>query len=297
MPRRSRPQVTRTTGQDRRTVLIVHDDARTLKAIAASLEPLGLTVVSADSEAGALQAIAAHPVALILMDVRMADLDGYATAQLIREQYAEQRTPIIFVTAFDQADVDVVRGYELEGVDYVFAPIRPEILRAKVKVFLDLFAAQSESGQRLDELREADAAHRTEPTPQPRQRVQPVQLLELAMHQVKGIGAVFKGYVSMIEDGDLGEIPAGVAMALDVLSEKADELDVLARAVTAAADRDGKGVEPELATVDLGEAAKEAFAGRRPPHGWSVAGSNSRHPSQPSRSGATQTTWPGFWTT
>ncbi len=80
----------------------------------------------------------------MLLDVRMPMMDGFETAQLIRQRPRSELTPIIFVTALDQAETDMGRGYDLGAVDFVFAPVVPAILRAKVSVFVELYRAQQE---------------------------------------------------------------------------------------------------------------------------------------------------------
>jgi light-regulated signal transduction histidine kinase (bacteriophytochrome) len=82
--------------------------------------------------------------AVVLLDVRMPIMDGFETAQMIRQRPRSELTPIIFVTALDQAETDMGRGYDLGAVDFVFAPIVPAILRAKVTVFVELYRAQQE---------------------------------------------------------------------------------------------------------------------------------------------------------
>jgi light-regulated signal transduction histidine kinase (bacteriophytochrome) len=101
-------------------------------------------VVEASSGADALRQLLRQEFAVILLDVRMPIMDGFDTAQLIRQRPRSELTPIIFVTALDQAQTDMGRGYELGAVDFVFAPVVPAILRAKVGVFVDLYRAQQE---------------------------------------------------------------------------------------------------------------------------------------------------------
>jgi len=81
---------------------------------------------------------------VVLLDVRMPVMDGFETAQLIRQRPRSELTPLIFVTALDQAETDMGRGYNLGAVDFVFAPVVPAILRAKVSVFVELYRAQQE---------------------------------------------------------------------------------------------------------------------------------------------------------
>lgn len=125
-------------------ILLVDDDPNKRFAIKTVLTPLGENVVEASSGADALRQLLRQEFAVILLDVRMPMMDGFETAQLIRQRPRSELTPIIFVTALDQAETDMGRGYELGAVDFVFAPVVPAILRAKVGVFLDLYRAQQE---------------------------------------------------------------------------------------------------------------------------------------------------------
>jgi two-component system, sensor histidine kinase and response regulator len=137
----------RTTNGKRETavsVLLVDDDPTKRFALKTVLAPLGETVVEASSGADALRQLLRQEFAVILLDVRMPIMDGFETAQLIRQRPRSELTPIIFVTALDQAQTDMGRGYELGAVDFVFAPVVPAILRAKVGVFVDLYRAQQE---------------------------------------------------------------------------------------------------------------------------------------------------------
>jgi light-regulated signal transduction histidine kinase (bacteriophytochrome) len=81
---------------------------------------------------------------VILLDVRMPGMDGFECAQLIRQRPRSELTPIIFVTALASAETDMGRGYDLGAVDFVFAPVVPAIMRAKVTVFVELYRAQQE---------------------------------------------------------------------------------------------------------------------------------------------------------
>ncbi|HSX78848.1 MAG TPA: ATP-binding protein, partial [Candidatus Saccharimonadia bacterium] len=82
--------------------------------------------------------------AVVILDVRMPIMDGFETAQLIRQRPRSELTPIIFVTALDQGETNPGRAYELGAVDFVFAPVVPAILRAKIGVFMELYRAQQE---------------------------------------------------------------------------------------------------------------------------------------------------------
>src|SRR2546428_6144718 len=125
-------------------ILIVDDDATKRFALKAILAPLGQNLVEAASGTDALRQLLKQEFAVVLLDVRMPMMDGFETAQLIRQRPRSELTPIIFVTALDKAETDMGRGYELGAVDFVFAPVVPAILRAKIGVFVDLYRAQQE---------------------------------------------------------------------------------------------------------------------------------------------------------
>ena len=125
-------------------ILVVDDDATKRFALKTILAPLGENVVEASSGADGLRQLLRQEFAVVLLDVRMPMLDGFETAELIRQRPRSELTPIIFVTALDQADTDMGKGYDLGAVDFVFAPVVPAILRAKVAVFVELYRAQQE---------------------------------------------------------------------------------------------------------------------------------------------------------
>ena len=126
------------------SILIVDDDSTKRFALKTILAPLGEDVVEASSGPDALRQLLRQEFAVILLDVRMPGMDGFDTAQLIRQRPRSELTPIIFVTALGQDETDMGRGYDLGAVDFVFAPVVPAILRAKVAVFVELYRAQQE---------------------------------------------------------------------------------------------------------------------------------------------------------
>ncbi len=125
-------------------LLVVDDDATKRFALRTILAPLDENIVEASSGADALRQLLRNEFAVVLLDVRMPIMDGFETAQLIRQRPRSELTPLIFVTALDQAETDMGRGYNLGAVDFVFAPVVPAILRAKVSVFVELYRAQQE---------------------------------------------------------------------------------------------------------------------------------------------------------
>ena len=124
---------------DRVNILIVDDRPDKLIALEAALVELGENIVRARSGKEALRCLLQRDYGLILLDVNMPGMDGFETAALIRQRPRSELTPIIFVSAINDSENHISRGYSLGAVDYIGAPIVPEILRAKVSVFVDLY--------------------------------------------------------------------------------------------------------------------------------------------------------------
>jgi hypothetical protein len=137
-------RTTPVTSRAKVNILVVDDDATKRFALRTILAPLEENVIEASSGADALRQLLRNEFAVVLLDVRMPIMDGFETAQLIRQRPRSELTPLIFVTALDQAETDMGRGYNLGAVDFVFAPVVPAIMRAKVTVFVELYRAQQE---------------------------------------------------------------------------------------------------------------------------------------------------------
>jgi diguanylate cyclase (GGDEF)-like protein/PAS domain S-box-containing protein len=141
-------------------ILIVDDNAAKRLALRAMLAPLGHAVVEADSGRAALRAVMHRAFAMILMDVRMPTLDGYETAKLCRRRSGGRPTPIMFVTALARSEDDTASAYASGAVDFISAPIDPEVLRAKVTAFVDLFRQSEELRTSLEAITGLNAALR-----------------------------------------------------------------------------------------------------------------------------------------
>ena len=120
-------------------ILVVDDNASKRLAIKAVLAPLGYSIVEADSGVAALRCITAQDFAVILLDVRMPIMGGIETAALIRQRQQSEMTPIIFITAHGSDELVHTDRYAQGAVDFIFAPVPPDELRAKVSVFANLF--------------------------------------------------------------------------------------------------------------------------------------------------------------
>jgi signal transduction histidine kinase/response regulator RpfG family c-di-GMP phosphodiesterase len=122
-------------------ILVVDDLPAKLLAFQVVLEELGQNLVMVNSGADALRELLLREFAVVLLDVNMPDIDGIETAELIRRHKMTAHIPIIFVTAYAD-EMQTARGYQLGAVDYILSPIVPEILRSKVRVFVELYRAQ-----------------------------------------------------------------------------------------------------------------------------------------------------------
>jgi PAS domain S-box-containing protein len=120
-------------------VLMVDDQPAKLLSYEVILQGLGANLIKAESARQALERLLKHEVAVVLIDVSMPELDGFELAKMLREHPRYEKTAIIFVSAIHLSDVDHIRGYETGAVDYVPVPVIPEILRAKVRIFVDLY--------------------------------------------------------------------------------------------------------------------------------------------------------------
>jgi signal transduction histidine kinase/DNA-binding response OmpR family regulator len=133
-------------------ILLVDDDRKNLLALEAMLDGLGLQIITASTVDDALRQLLLHDFALILLDIRMPDMDGVELASVIRQRERSRRVPIIFLTAHDRGDELVSRGYAVGAVDFLFKPPVPEILRSKVMVFVDLHRKNREVEQQAEQL-------------------------------------------------------------------------------------------------------------------------------------------------
>jgi len=192
------------------SVLLVDDRPENLLALEGVLKPLGARLVKARSGEDALLYLLRETFAVILLDVQMPRLDGLQTAELIKQREQTRHIPIIFITALSRETAYVFKGYEQGAVDFLLKPVDPEILRAKVRVFCDLYVRGEQIRRRTFEADAkdvflADVIHELK-TPLAAAKAQ----AQLALHQ-------------------LGEkrADAGTARALRLISQQIDRLNRL----------------------------------------------------------------------
>jgi DNA-binding response OmpR family regulator len=145
---------------DRVNILLVDDQPAKLLSYEVILKELGENLIKASSAKEAFEHLLKADIAIVLVDVCMPDLDGFQLASMIRDHPRFRKTAIIFVSAIHLTDMDHLRGYEVGAVDYVPVPVVPEVLRAKVKVFAELYRKTHQLEQLNAEL-ERRVAERT----------------------------------------------------------------------------------------------------------------------------------------
>ncbi len=166
-----------------RDILVVDDNQTNLIAIEAALAPLGRHLVLAHSGIEALGRLLDQDFALIILDVAMPGMDGFETAKLVRSRERNRATPIIFVTGHAWENDAVIRGYELGAFDFLMKPIRPEVLRAKATVFVQLQERTIELAIKADELRHAQAQTHERELQSQRRRFE-AEVMERQMQQL-----------------------------------------------------------------------------------------------------------------
>src|ERR1700746_561118 len=166
---------------DKVNVLLVDDQPAKLLSYEAVLCDLGENLIKANSARSALEHLLKRDIAVVLMDVCMPEFDGFELAAMIRDHPRFQKTAIIFISAIHLTDVDRLRGYEMGAVDYVPVPVVPEVLRAKVKVFAELFRKTRQLEQLNLELERRVAERTTELKSSATRLLQSEQLRSLAL--------------------------------------------------------------------------------------------------------------------
>ncbi|CAM3324383.1 sensor histidine kinase [Asticcacaulis taihuensis] len=137
-------------------ILIVDDRWENLLATEALLKPLGADIATVDSGEKALDLVLKEDFAIVLLDVQMPVMDGFETARLMKTRPSMQNVPIIFVTAISKEDHFATEAAEIGAVDYIFKPINSDILKSKVKVYLDLYTQRQQILQLNAHLRQSN---------------------------------------------------------------------------------------------------------------------------------------------
>lgn len=189
-------------------ILLVDDTPANLIALEAILECLEQNLVKAHSAQEALKYLLDQEFALILLDVQMPGMDGFELAKLIRTREKSRTTPIIFVTAFSKEDEHIIKGYSIGAVDYIIKPVVPEILRAKVSVFVELFKQQEEIRRQQTEIDRSQETHRLKD-----------EFLATVSHELRTPLNAILGWTRLLRSGSLDQ--ASAVKALETVERNA----------------------------------------------------------------------------
>jgi signal transduction histidine kinase/DNA-binding response OmpR family regulator len=227
------------------SVLLVDDTPANLLVLNAVLKPLGARLVEAKSGIEALEAIRREPFAVVLLDVQMPDMDGFEVARRLRQMEHGREMPILFLTAIHRDEVYARRGYATGAADYITKPFDADVLRARVKAFVDLF-------QQREEVRQAQVALRTRERDEAVRRLVAFERIATAALDEDDLGGLLKKLL------DIFLSAADAADSAMVLLREGDELK--AHAVV------GLNEEvDERFSVRIGEGfAGQIAAGRQP---------------------------------
>ena len=219
-------------------LLVVDDIVENLVAVEAVLAPLGHRILRAQSGEDALRHLLTDDVGVIVLDVQMPGLDGFETARHIKDRDSTRSIPIVFLTALGGDVEHRLRGYDAGAVDYLAKPVDPDILRAKVRVFLELHVA-TEQLRRQGEL----LALRTKELE--RSNADLEQFSYVASHDLQEPLRVLAGYLELITDhlgDDLDDEARGwIARASEAagrMSSMITDLLTYARAGTGGGERE-----------------------------------------------------------
>lgn len=216
--------------QPRPRVLMVDDRPDNLMTLAAVLEPLDAELVPARSGEEALRYLLGDEFAVIVMDVQMPGLDGFETARLIKQRERTRHIPVVFLTAISGEPEHHLRGYEVGAVDYVYKPFAPEILRAKVRVFVELWQRGATIERQLADLDHANAALARQGVELERSNAALERFAEIAAHELRQPLRNIEGFLDLLLSRHRAELGDEAAL----LAERAAGGVQRARSLTAA---------------------------------------------------------------
>ncbi len=226
-------------------VLLVDDTPANLFALSAVLKPLGARLVEARSGAEALEHIAREPFAAVLLDVQMPEMDGFEAATKLRGLPHGKEVPILFLTAIHRDERYAKKGYQVGAADYVTKPFDADVLRARVKAFVDLYAQR-------EQVRREQVALRT------RERDDAVRRLVAFEHIAR----------ATLESSDLKSLLGELLRIFMTATDDADSAMILLRdgdkLVVQAAIEGGKEIE-ERFSLSIGEGFAGKIASERAP--------------------------------
>lgn len=247
-------------------ILVVDDNKPNLAAIEVALGDMGRRLVKAESGQAALRELLTRDFALIILDVQMPGMDGFETARLIRNRKRTRHVPIIFVTAYTRNDAEILKGYRLGAVDFMFKPIVPEVLRAKARVFVELQERTAEvqhQAQRLRELERRESLRqiaiereRWKADTARRENRQKDEFLAVLAHELRNPLSPIVTGIQLLEV--YGKDNAGVCRVRGMMDRQARHLMRLIDDLLDVARITSGKINIDIGRVNLAEAAEQA---------------------------------------
>ncbi len=226
--------------KQRLNILMVDDVPAKLTTHEAVLAELDENVIKASSGREALEYLLKQEFAVILLDVNMPEMDGFETARMIRQRPKFEHTPILFLTAYNTSDLDRLRAYDIGAADYLFLPIVPEVLKAKVRVVVQL--------ARQKQIIEEQAEALTEHNRRQQEQIQTIQLLNEKLtsmnqeletfsysvsHDLRSPLRAMQGYANLLLEDFKGKLAPEAEEFLNRISKAALRMDALIQDVLA----------------------------------------------------------------
>jgi signal transduction histidine kinase len=247
-------------GSPQPSVLIVDDDAAERLALRSMLAPLGHPIVEATSGDEARRCVTSQDFAVVLLDVRTSNIDGFGTAAFMRSREASRLTPVIFLTTIDRAEREMTVGYAMGAVDFVVAPLVPAALRGKVSLFADLFAKTQELVERARRLRIA-ATRASEAFAMQRDMLDRMEELgrtksdfvSKISHELRSPLTSVIGYVELLIEGDPGLPTDGQNRMLAIIERNSRRLLALIEDLLTMSRVEAGIFELRVGPVDLAE--------------------------------------------
>jgi two-component system, sensor histidine kinase and response regulator len=224
-------------------LLLVDDVEENLVAVEATLQPLGHRIIRASSGEDALRCLLTDEIGVIVLDVQMPGLDGFETARHIKERDRTRDIPIVFLTALG-GDIDHrSRGYDVGAVDYLAKPVDPDLLRAKVRVFLELHLA-------TQELREQGELLALRTAELERSNADLEQFSYVASHDLQEPLRAMAGYLELLSDHLGGQLDDEARVWLDRGSEAAQRMSSMISDLLTYARAGSGGGDREVVDLD-----------------------------------------------
>lgn len=262
---------------DKVNILMVDDQPSKLLSYEAILADLDVNLIKATSGREALEQLLKSEIAIVLMDVSMPEIDGFELAAMIRQHPRYAKTAIIFVSAVRLTDLDRLKGYEVGAVDYIPVPVIPEILRAKVSAFAELFrttrqlellnrelerrVAERTAALEAATAREREARLAAEAATQARD-----DFLSVAAHELKtpvtGLRAMAQILARKLQKGDMRG-PSWLTDGLRTIDQQSDRLTRLIGQLLDVSRLDRETQPPERTATDLADLAGRLVAAFR----------------------------------